>query len=136
MIGVASGEGTVEPANRSSFGHAAWEVQRRKALKSYTRLHALQASKDFGGCVLRGTLTHTCSSKRFLGKTHRFPKPEKGPRNGSRCLRSSQRVQNPSCRFPTRNLQVLSSPGSCLSVCSLSASRPLLPFFAHQGPEP
>lgn len=73
MIGVASGEGTVEPANRSSSGQAAWEVQRRKALKSYTRLHALQASKDFGGCVLRGTLTHTCSSKRFLGKTHRLP---------------------------------------------------------------
>lgn len=48
--GVCSGEGTVEPVNKSSYRPAACEVQRRKALESQPRLHAPpQASKDLVG---------------------------------------------------------------------------------------
>lgn len=88
----------------------------------------------FGGCVLRGTLTHTSSNKRLLGKTHRFPELVKRPSIGSEV--PPILPAGPRSRFPARTLHVLSSPGSCLSVCSLSTSRPLLPLFAHQGPEP
>lgn len=44
---------------------------------------AAAGKQRFGGCVLRGTLTHTSSNKRFLGKTHRLPELEKGPSSGS-----------------------------------------------------
>lgn len=49
MIRVCSGEGTVEPANKSRDRPTACEVQRRKALESQPRLHAPQASKDLVG---------------------------------------------------------------------------------------
>lgn len=56
------------------------EVQSAGKLSQATRAAGKQR---FGGCVLRGTLTHTSSNKRFLGKTHQFPELEKGPRIGS-----------------------------------------------------
>lgn len=49
MIRVCSGEGTVEPANKSRDRPTACEVQRRKALESQPRLHAPQASQDLVG---------------------------------------------------------------------------------------
>lgn len=84
MTGVYSEEGTVEPANEQEqlqtgcLGGA----EAQSAGKLFQALRAA-GKQRFGGCVLRGTLTHTSSNKRFLGKTHRFHKLEKGPSSGS-----------------------------------------------------
>lgn len=88
-------------------------------------------------CIERDAHSHTCRNKPFLGKTRRFPELERGPESRSEVPTVLPAgVQSPSRRFPTRSRHDLSPPGSCLTECSLSASRPLPPSSAHQDPEP
>ena len=58
VIGVYSGEGTVEPENRSSYRQAAWEVQRRKGWKTITGSTRCRQAKIWWVCIKRDANSH------------------------------------------------------------------------------
>lgn len=94
-------------------------AEAQSAEKLYQAPRAAGKQRFWWVCI-RGTLSHTCSNKRLLGKTHRFPKLEKGPRNGSRCLRSPA---GPKSQLPLPYTQPAGSLIHCLLPVSLQPER-------------